>query len=88
MRKIKVVVVVVDNENPAQTTQGGSWGWGWDYMIIVSVHQIYLSYLGLPQFLLVVISKIIFTLSSQAQIMIKFIPVLFALVYHSSPLTQ
>ena len=42
------------------------------------VHQIYLADLDLPQFLLVVILKSIFTLSSQAQILTEFIPVRFA----------
>ena len=54
LRKIKVVVVVVDDDN-----------------------QIYLADLDLPQFLLV-ISKIIFALSSQGRILTLFIPVLFA----------
>ena len=49
-------------------------------MIHVSIRQlikIYLLDLDFPQFLLV-ISKIIFTLSSQARILTLFIPVLFA----------
>ena len=43
-------------------------------MITVSVHQIYLVNFDLPQFLLVVISKLFFTLSSQAQMLTYFIP--------------
>ena len=46
-------------------------------MIIVSVHEMYLADLDLPQFLLV-ISKIIFALSSQGRILTLFVPVLFA----------
>ena len=48
---------------------GGGGGGGGNYMITVSVHRIYLVDFDLPQFLLVVISKLIFTLSSQAQML-------------------